>query len=407
MGLWVSNSGMTTDLSARLARLDSTVISDALDALDLPPGTGELRPLCGVGKVTGAVKTVQLEPHDGSEPAAHIGADAIVNSGAGDVVVVANAGRTDVSCWGGLLSLGSSRRNIAGVIADGACRDIDESGSYGIGVFARSATPRTARGRLRQRSIGEPVSIAGIAVAEGDLVVADDSGVAFIPKSRAAEVIDCAEQIAAREAAIAADVRAGIPINRAMHDARLAGDATPCNGVAHKRVARDRLSELPTAAISDALDKLGLAGALHGIAALAQGTRACGPAYTARYEPVDANGGTVGDFLDEVPPGAVIVIDNDGRTECTVWGGIMTRTASARGIAGTVINGVCRDVSEAFATGYPMFSAGRFMRTGKDRVRLAATQIPLQLYGIDIRPNDIVCCDDDGVLVVPGVPPLS
>jgi 4-hydroxy-4-methyl-2-oxoglutarate aldolase len=158
------------------------------------------------------------------------------------------------------------------------------------------------------------------------------------------------------------------------------------------------LGDLPTAAISDALDREGIAGALHGISPLANGFRATGPAFTVRYE---AGTGTVGDFLDDVPPGAVIVIDNDGRQDVTVWGGIMTETAAARGVAATVVNGVCRDVSASLTHGYPLFSRGRFMRTGKDRVRLAAVGEPLTVSGVDIRPGAVVCADADGVVVVP------
>ncbi|MEU6549138.1 RraA family protein [Streptomyces sp. NPDC046915] len=118
-----------------------------------------------------------------------------------------------------------------------------------------------------------------------------------------------------------------------------------------------RLRALPTAAVSDALDRAGIDGALHGLSPLSDGFRAVGPAFTVRYEPVGDNArGTVGDFLDDVPPGAVIVIDNGGRTDVTVWGGIMTGTAAARGIAGTVVDGVCRDVSASLEHGYPLFS---------------------------------------------------
>ena len=163
-----------------------------------------------------------------------------------------------------------------------------------------------------------------------------------------------------------------------------------------------RLRGLPTAAISDALDQAGIEGALYGIAPLANDFRAVGPAFTVRYAPIDGTGGgTVGDFLDYVPLGAVIVIDNDGRTDVTVWGGIMTEIAAVRGIAGTVINGVCRDVSACLAQGYPLFSRGRFMRTGKDRVRLAATGTPVTISGIEICPGTLICADADGVVTVP------
>jgi 4-hydroxy-4-methyl-2-oxoglutarate aldolase len=166
-------------------------------------------------------------------------------------------------------------------------------------------------------------------------------------------------------------------------------------------VLLDRLRALPTAAISDALDRVGIEGALRGIAPLANEFRAVGPAFTVRYAPVGDAGGTVGDFLDDVPAGAVIVIDNDGREDATVWGGIMTEVAAHRGISGTVINGVCRDVSASLAHGYPLFSRGRFMRTGKDRVRLVAVGEPLAIAGIDIRAGTLICADADGVVAVP------
>jgi regulator of RNase E activity RraA len=159
-----------------------------------------------------------------------------------------------------------------------------------------------------------------------------------------------------------------------------------------------RLRELPTAAVSDALDEAGIEGALHGLAPLSDDFRAVGPAFTVRYAPI---GGTVGDFLDDVPPDAVIVIDNDGRTDVTVWGGIMTEIAAVRGIAGTVINGVCRDVSACLAQNYPLFSCGRFMRTGKDRVRLAVIGKPVAITGIEIQPGTLICADADGVVAVP------
>ena len=167
-------------------------------------------------------------------------------------------------------------------------------------------------------------------------------------------------------------------------------------------VTVNRLAALPTASISDALDFLGLPGSLHGIGPLRDGTRTVGPAFTVQYQPVDpTQPGTVGDFLDDVPAGSVVVIDNAGRTDCTVWGGIMTRTAAARGIAGTVIHGTCRDVPSILEVGYPMWSTARFMRTGKDRVQLQAVQVPLSIDGVAIHPGDWVCADDDGALVVP------
>ncbi|MET0189037.1 MAG: RraA family protein [Pseudonocardia sediminis] len=162
-----------------------------------------------------------------------------------------------------------------------------------------------------------------------------------------------------------------------------------------------RLAALPTAAVSDALDRLGLDGQLEGITALQAGQRICGPAFTVSYEPITDEPGTVGDFLDDVPAGAVVVIDNAGRTDCTVWGGIMTGAARARGVGATVVHGACRDVSVALGRGYPIWSTGHYMRTGKGRVRMVGTGRELTIGCSRVAPGDLICGDADGVLSVP------
>jgi len=162
-----------------------------------------------------------------------------------------------------------------------------------------------------------------------------------------------------------------------------------------------RLAEIGTATVSDALDRLALPGSAHGLSPLKNGQRIAGPAYTVRYVPVGYPVGTVGDYIDDVPPGSVVVLDNQGRTDATVWGDILTEYSSARGIAGTAIWGVCRDVATALRTDYPLFTRGRFMRTGKDRVEVADVQVPVALGDAQARPGDIVVGDDDGIVVIP------
>jgi 4-hydroxy-4-methyl-2-oxoglutarate aldolase len=162
----------------------------------------------------------------------------------------------------------------------------------------------------------------------------------------------------------------------------------------------DRLGRIGTSTVSDALDRLGLPGAVPGILPFDSTFGICGPAFTGQYEPVDALGGTVGDYIDDVAPGQVVVLSNDGRLDCTVWGDILTEVASARGIGGTVIEGVCRDVAESLAINYPVFARGRSMQTGKDRVRLAATNRPVRLGTVLVHPGDVVRGDADGVVVI-------
>ncbi|TSD83494.1 RraA family protein [Mycobacterium sp. KBS0706] len=160
--------------------------------------------------------------------------------------------------------------------------------------------------------------------------------------------------------------------------------------------------DLDTPGVSDAMDKLGLPGQCFGIVPLADYTRTVvGSAFTVKYVPASTPPGTVGDFIDDVAAGDFVVIDNDGRTDCTVWGDIMTQYAGARNFAGTVIDGVCRDVSKAQADGYPLFTRGRFMRTGKDRVQVEAVNVTVSIGEARVSPRDVVVADANGVVVVP------
>lgn len=159
---------------------------------------------------------------------------------------------------------------------------------------------------------------------------------------------------------------------------------------------------LDTPGVSDAMDKLGLPGQCLGVIPLANYDKVVvGPAYTVQYVSASTPPGTVGDFIDDVAPGDVVVIDNQGRTDCTVWGDIMTQYAGQRQIAATVIDGVCRDVSKALGDGYPVFSKGRFMRTGKDRVQVQAINQPVSIGTARVCARDIVVADANGVVVVP------
>ena len=237
-------------LLARLAALDSCACSDAMDQLGLAGVADGLRGMTVARRVTGPVITVRLGPvagddaasggqhgigqhgigqhgigqhgigqHGGSSsprPGRHLGTAAIAAARPGDVIVVAAGGRTDAAGWGGILSLAAVTRQVGGVIVDGACRDVDESTELGLPVYARAATPRTARGRQAELAWDVPVLMAGISVDPGDLVIADGSGVVFLPAGRAAEIITAAERIAARETAMAMRIRAGEPSAQVM-----------------------------------------------------------------------------------------------------------------------------------------------------------------------------------------------
>jgi regulator of RNase E activity RraA len=160
---------------------------------------------------------------------------------------------------------------------------------------------------------------------------------------------------------------------------------------------------LDTASLSDALDSLGLAGGLAGLNQQVPGTRCAGFAYTVLYEPVPERSGfrTAANYIDEVPPDAVIVSSNPGRTDCTTWGDILTHVAISRGIRGTLIDGAARDIDTVERLKYPLFSRARFMQSAKNRVQLKATQVPVQISGVTVNPGDLVICDSSGCLAIP------
>lgn len=161
------------------------------------------------------------------------------------------------------------------------------------------------------------------------------------------------------------------------------------------------LKDIGTTTLSDALDRLGIEGQCLGIKPFAPSMRLAGPAFTIRMLPVGLTRGSVGDYIDDVETGQIVVIDNDGRPDATVWGDILTLVAQRRGIGGTVIDGVCRDIDRSIEISYPIFARGNTMRTGKDRVTADAYNVPVQVAGVRVCPGDWLVGDGDGIVALP------
>jgi len=201
---------LSDPLTERLQQLDTCAVSDAMDRAGLLGAALGLQPAWHCPRISGRVVTVKLKPFvEGEKSNRHLGTAAIEAAAPGDVIVIDNGGRTYAGSWGGILSVAAKAARVAGVVADGACRDVDEARDLEFPVYARGGVPVTARGRIVEESFQEPISVCGVAVQPGDLVIADWTGVVFVPASRAEEVLATAEDIFAREAAMAADVRAG------------------------------------------------------------------------------------------------------------------------------------------------------------------------------------------------------
>jgi 4-hydroxy-4-methyl-2-oxoglutarate aldolase len=161
------------------------------------------------------------------------------------------------------------------------------------------------------------------------------------------------------------------------------------------------LADLEVSNISDALDRLGIPGQCAGIRPLDRRFRLAGRAFTVRYVPVGMSRGSVGDYIDDLEPGQIPVLDNAGLLDATVWGDLLTVTAHRMALPGTVIDGVCRDTGRSLEVGYPIFSRGYWMRTGKDRVQADAYQVPVSIGGVRVEPGDILVGGSDGLVAIP------
>lgn len=173
-----------------------------------------------------------------------------------------------------------------------------------------------------------------------------------------------------------------------------------------------RLARYPTSALSDALDELGVRGALWGIAAQRVGIgRVCGRALPVRFERKAGDpaayrfGGGVGKPLEKVlqtmRAGDVVVIDLDGAKDASAWGGLASRLAQRRGVRGTVLWGTCRDLEEIRAVGYRVWAVGVCPRRSRNEFTFGSINEPLRIAGVDIAPGDYIVADESGVVCVP------
>ena len=136
-------------------------------------------------------------------------------AGAGEVIVV-DAEGAPYSTWGGMASTAASLKGIAGLVVDGAVRDLEEIVELGFPVFTRHLSPTTGRSRLKVEAINVPVHIGGVGVAPGDIVVADGTGMVCLPRDLVAQIVERAEAFAADDEAAVKDLKAGLSFSEAM-----------------------------------------------------------------------------------------------------------------------------------------------------------------------------------------------
>jgi 4-hydroxy-4-methyl-2-oxoglutarate aldolase len=217
------------DFVARLGRVDSCAVSDALDKLGLKGAVTGLHRFSTERQIAGRIVTVKLardegrpdlHPNAGAAPdraaPRHLGTTAVEAAQPGDVIVIEQRTGIDAAGWGGNLSLGAKLRGVAGVIVDGPTRDVDQGRLYDFPVFAREHTSRTARGRIVEAGTNVPVAVGDVLVSPGDYVIADGSAVVFVTQGDIERVLQIAEAVAKRERAMVDSLLDGTPISRVM-----------------------------------------------------------------------------------------------------------------------------------------------------------------------------------------------
>lgn len=204
----------------RLQRLDCCAVSDAMDKLGLHGSVSGLSQMATTRRIAGRVVTYRLVPKDAAPtqdgPPRHLGTTAVELAEPGDIIVVEQKTGIDAGSWGGILTLGATVRNLSGVIVDGPVRDIDEARNYNFPVYCRALTARTARGRVAEAFTNGPVTIGDVTVYPGDYAIADASGCVFIRATDIERLLEAAEYIVGREAAMAKALLAGLPISQVM-----------------------------------------------------------------------------------------------------------------------------------------------------------------------------------------------
>jgi 4-hydroxy-4-methyl-2-oxoglutarate aldolase len=165
-----------------------------------------------------------------------------------------------------------------------------------------------------------------------------------------------------------------------------------------------RLAQLDACAVSDALDRLGLPGAVTGIRRLTTTRRICGRVITVKMgrdegqPPAARHLGTTA--IESAQPGDVIVMEQRTGIDAACWGGNLSLGARLRQIAGVIVDGPARDIDEAQEHDFTVFARAATARTARGRIVEAATNVTVAIGDVTVNPGDFVVADGSGVVFV-------
>jgi len=205
-------------LVARLGALPTSTLANALDeeghCQNVLPAIKAVAP--GFRFAGPAVTVKELTGEPGTYTSADFEVGAIIDAaGVGDVIVVEEGG-VPYSTWGGMASLAAKTKGVAGLIVDGGVRDLEEIVEFDFPVFARHLVPTTGRTRLKVEAINIPVTVDGVGVNPGDIMIADGTGIVCVPAGAAEKIARLAEEFARNDDAAVVEIRKGISFSQVM-----------------------------------------------------------------------------------------------------------------------------------------------------------------------------------------------
>ncbi len=205
-------------LVAALGRLATGTLANALDAVgatnSILPTIKSVAP--GMRCAGTAVTIRETVGPVGTYESKDFAVGALIDAAeAGDIIVVEGGG-LPISTWGGMATCAAVEKGIAGLVVDGGVRDLEEIIEFGLPVFARHLAPTTGRTRLKVEAINYAVTVDGIHVEPGDVIVADGTGVVVVPIGHIDEVLALAEEFDRDDGQAVEDLKNGLSFSEAM-----------------------------------------------------------------------------------------------------------------------------------------------------------------------------------------------